>query len=592
LKQGVGGVTSNRMSWRIGGQAGDGIDATGEILAVSMARLGLHIFTYRVYPSRIRGGHTSYEVRVSDVPILCRSNEIDYLVALDQETIDVNVSELSKNGVLMHDSSFKPVLPEGIQFSVHGIPFVDLAQESGGRIMKNMVALGATAGLLGFKLEAFNEALEDRFLKKGQKVIDKNIVALEKGSGFIRDSIEKKDAFRIESDKLVKTARADRRLLMNGNQCLAFGALVGGCRFFSGYPITPATEIMEWLAMKLPEHGGIMVQSEDEIAAINMAIGAGYAGARSMTATSGPGLALMTEAISMAGMSETPVVIVDSQRAGPSTGLPTKHEQSDLLHITMGSHGDFPRLVLYPGSADECFYDIVKAFNLAEKYQCPVFVLSDESMSANKQTMDDLDMGRAEVTRHLLTQEELDKFETGEFKRYLITEDGISKRSLPSMANGDYTSESNEHDEYGSISEDIPNRVQMMDKRLRKLDTASEELREGSTITYGKVESDMGLIGIGSTKGAILEAMEILESNGINAKFLQIRVLWPFPKEPIGQFIDSCSKVAVIEHNATGQLARLIRSELSTADLANILKYDGTPFKPNEISMKIKEVAA
>jgi 2-oxoglutarate ferredoxin oxidoreductase subunit alpha len=589
------------ISWRIGGQAGEGIDSTGEIFAYSMARAGLNIYTFREFPSRIRGGYTGYEVRMSPTRRLqARSNSIDLLVAFDQETISANLRELSPGAAIIYDSStFQPSLPEGLDLRPYGVPMAEIARDLGNVIMKNMVSLGVTAGLLGFSAEHLYKGISMRFGRKGKDVVEANRRAIERGLQHAA-SMDKEDGFELEVP-----ADAEPKVLLSGNDAIGFGALVAGCRFYAGYPITPATEILEWLSPRLPKYGGVVIQAEDEIAAITSAIGAGYAGVRAMTATSGPGFSLMTEALSLAGMSEVPVVIVDAQRAGPSTGLPTKPEQSDIGHVLYGSHGDFPRIVLTPGSVVDCFYLTGEAFNLAEIYQCPVILLTDQSLSASKVSVrpEDVDPERIKVERGaILDEEQLKAILAGPvgtasnggsmFTRYAITENGVSPRTLPGVRYGLYTANSNEHDETGHTTENPAMRVRMMEKRLRKLSspTNGHSLNPGVEV-HGPQDASVTVFGIGSVLGPVLEAMEALQREGKRVRYVQLKVLSPFPTRQLDELaLDG--KMLTVEHNATGQLARVLRSELglSRDELKSLLKFNGTPFKPREVYEALKEM--
>lgn len=593
-------MANDIISWRIGGQAGEGIDSTGEIFAYSMAKASVNVYTYREFPSRIRGGYTGYEVRMSPRRrLLARSDSIDLLVAFDQETINANLPELSAGAALVYDSStFQPEVPEGLDARLYGVPMAQIARELGNVIVKNMVSLGVTAGLLGFDPVHLYEGITMRFGRKGPEAVEANKRAIRKG-------LEHGQALQGEYDlRLEVPEDAKPKVLLSGNDAIGFAALVAGCRFYAGYPITPATEILEWLSLRLPKYGGVVIQAEDEIAAITAAIGAGYAGVRAMTATSGPGFSLMTEALSLAGMCEVPVVIVDAQRAGPSTGLPTKPEQSDIGHVLYGSHGDFPRIVLTPGSVQECFYLTAEAFNLAEVYQCPAILLTDQALSASKVSVDpeEIDPDRVKVDRgNVLDEERVRTLMEAPgvasnggsmFTRYAITEDGISPRTLPGARYGMYTANSNEHDETGHTTENPALRVRMMEKRLRKLSSVANGASTNPGVeAYGPEDAVLTVLGIGSVRGPVLEAIEALREEGKAVRYVQLKVLSPFPAEQLESLLGSGGMLTV-EHNATGQLARVIRSELglSHKQLRSLLKFNGTPFKPREVYEALKEM--
>ncbi len=347
-----------QLSWKVGGQQGEGIESTGEIFCLALNRMGYYLYGYRHFSSRIKGGHSNNKIRISTQPIGSISDDLNVLVAFDQETIDLNAHELVEGGVILADAKFNPVVPETVPARLFAVPFTEIAQEVGIAQMKNMVAVGASSALLGFSLESFEEVIEEKFLRKGQHIVDKNMEAIKRGAQYILDET----GGPLEGLQL-EPADGKKRLYMIGNDAIALGALAAGCRLMAAYPITPSSEIMEYLIKKLPEFGGTVVQTEDELAAITMVIGASYGGVRALTASAGPGLSLMTEAIGLSGMTETPAVIVNTQRGGPSTGLPTKQEQSDILAMLYSTHGEIPKIVIAPSTVEECFYDTVQAFN-------------------------------------------------------------------------------------------------------------------------------------------------------------------------------------------------------------------------------------
>jgi len=574
----------NQLSWKVGGQQGEGIESTGEIFSIALNRLGYYLYGYRHFSSRIKGGHTNNKIRVSTKPAASISDDLDVLVAFDQETIDVNIHELSPHGVVIADSKFNPVLPEGANGRLISVPFTEIADSLGTSLMKNMVAVGASSAALSLDVTAFQSVVEEIFAKKGQKIIDMNRDAMAKGYEYFNEQA----GGAIEALQLEK-ADGQKRMFMIGNDAIALGAVAAGCRFMPAYPITPASEVMEYLIRKLPELGGTVIQTEDEIAAVTMAIGAGYAGVRSMTASAGPGLALMTEAIGLAGMTETPLVIIDTQRGGPSTGLPTKQEQGDLLSLIHGSPGEIPKIVLTPSSVEDCFYDTVEAFNLAEEYQCPVILATDLALSLGKQTVEPLDYSKVEIRRGKLLSE-VPAHEGELFKRYEVTEDGVSPRVIPGQKHGIHHVTGVEHNEGGRPSEDPVNRQQQMDKRLRKL----QSLRYPDAVKKVAVEHqqpDVLLVGVNSTLGTIMEATERLEQDGIKVNHAHIRMVHPFPAEELKPLAQAAKKVIVIENNASGQLASLVKLHVGGQEkIETILKYDGNPFIPFEIHQKVKEL--
>ncbi|WP_047152556.1 2-oxoacid:acceptor oxidoreductase subunit alpha [Aneurinibacillus tyrosinisolvens] len=575
----------NQLSWKVGGQQGEGIDSTGEIFAIALNRAGYFLYGYRHFSSRIKGGHTNNKIRVSTRPTQGISDNLDILVAFDQETIDVNSPELRKGGVIIGDSKFNPKAPEGADVRLFSVPFTEIAEELGTALMKNMVAIGASTAVLGLPTESFTEVVTELFGKKGQKVVDKNMEAITRGAEFVN-----KEAGGPIEELRLEPADGKKRMFMIGNDAVAMGALVAGCRFMPAYPITPASEIMEYLVKKLPEFGGTVIQTEDEIAAVTMAIGGNYGGVRTMTASAGPGLSLMTEAIGLAGITETPLVIVNTQRGGPSTGMPTKQEQSDVNAMIYSTHGEIPKVVLAPSTAEEAFYDTVEAFNIAEEYQVPVILLTDLQLSLGKQTVEPLDLSKVEIRRgKFMGGQDIPEHEAELFKRYEVTEDGISPRVIPGQKYGIHHVTGVEHTETGRPTEDPVIRVKQMDKRLRKLDKLKVD---NAVYTEGTHETpDLLVVGMGGIRGAITEARERLAAEGLKVNQAHVRLIHPFPAEEMKSLINSAKKVVVIEHNATGQLADQIKLHAGAADKINsMLKYDGNPFLPAEIYSKCKEL--
>lgn len=576
----------NQLSWKVGGQQGEGIESTGEIFSMALNRRGYYLYGYRHFSSRIKGGHTNNKIRVSTYDINSISDDLDILVAFDQETIDVNHHELVNGAVILADSKFTPKLPEGSNAHLYPVPFTEIASELGTSLMKNMVAVGSSAALLGLTSEIFYSVVEQIFAKKGSSVVEKNMEAIRAGMNYFEES-------RAESlgDYKLEEADGSNRLFMIGNDAIALGALAGGARFMPAYPITPASEIMEYLIKKLPEYGGTVIQTEDEIAACTMAIGANYAGVRTLTASSGPGLSLMMEAIGLSGITETPLVVIDTQRGGPSTGLPTKQEQSDVLAMIHGTHGEIPKVVMAPSSVEEAFYDAVEAFNIAEEYQVPVILMTDLALSLGKQTVDPLNYDEIEIRRGKLITEELPELEKGTyFNRYEVTPDGISPRPIPGMKNGLHHVTGVEHNEQGKPSESPLNRQAQMDKRMRKLNTLKDTFRNPIKKYENHEEADLLVIGINSTRGTIQEMIPRLEEDGIKVNHGQLRLLHPFPTDELQGMIDKAKKVVVIENNATGQVRQLVKLNTNAGEVKSILKYDGNPFLPAELHNQCKEL--
>ena len=572
-------ATARGVAWKIGGDQGEGIDSTGDALATVANRMGYYVYGYKSFSSRIKGGHTNYKVRVATEPVEATTDTTDVLVALNQETIDKNVQELPPGGLVLADAAFQPKLPPG-RADVHliGLPLTQIAKELGSVLMRNMVAVGASAALMNLPLAPFQDYVARRFGSKGDAVVGPNQAAVQRGYDQIRA-----EAGHLTQIRLGEPHPGDR-VVITGNDALALGALAGGCRIMAAYPITPASDVMEALIKWMPLVGGVVVQSEDEIAAINLAIGAGFTGARAMTATSGPGFSLMQEALGLASMTETPVVVADIQRSGPSTGMPTKHEQSDLMQMLNGSHGESPRIVLTPSSIPEAFADGMDAFNLAEQYQCPVLIASDLSLGLWTQSVDRsvLDRTRVPIQRGpMVSERDLADVPAGQFKRYALTESGVSPRSVPGMKHGQFLATGVEHSELGKVSEDPVNRAHMMQKRFRKLEGFARE----SVKREGPVDSDLALVAVGSTVGILREAQGLLTARGHRVALVWLRVLAPFPTRPLIEALAGSRRVMVVEQNATGQVLNLMRTHGigHEARFHSFLKYDGVPFTPGEV---------
>ncbi|MED3823308.1 2-oxoacid:acceptor oxidoreductase subunit alpha [Priestia flexa] len=575
-----------QLSWKVGGQQGEGIESTGEIFSTALNRLGYYLYGYRHFSSRIKGGHTNNKIRVSTTQVRSVSDDLDILVAFDQETIDVNVHELRQGGIVIGDAKFKPALPESCTTAtLYSVPFTEIATELGTSLMKNMVAVGASSAVLHIDTDVFEEVVLEIFGRKGQQVVQKNMEAIKRGAEYIREQLgENLETMRLEP------ADGQKRMFMIGNDAIALGAVAGGARFMPAYPITPASEIMEYLIKKLPQFGGTVIQTEDEIAACTMAIGANYAGVRALTASAGPGLSLMMESIGLAGITEQPIVIIDTQRGGPSTGLPTKQEQSDLMAMIYGTHGEIPKIVMAPSTVEEAFYDTIEAFNLAEEYQCPVIMLTDLQLSLGKHSVNPLDYSRIQIRRGKLQEAELPELEAKEYyKRYEVTKDGVSPRVVPGMKNGIHHVTGVEHDETGKPSESPINRNNQMDKRMRKLDNI--QFKTPIHLHSDEVDSDVLFVGFNSTRGAIEEAMERLKADGLRVNHAHIRLIHPFPVDEILPYVNGAKKVIVVENNATGQLANILKMNVGNHHkVQSILKYDGNPFLPQEVYTKSKEM--
>ena len=465
---------------------------------------------------------------------------------------------------------------------VYELPLGKMAKEDMGlEIVRNTISLGVLGKLIGMDPAIVAAEINKIYGRKSQKVADLNIRAIEAGANYVAANFDRPSGY-----GLAAGVDGDR-LIMMGNDAIAFGALVGGCRFMAGYPITPATDVLEWMAKYAPKYGGIAVQAEDELAAINMIIGAAFTGVRSMTATSGPGLSLMTEGVGLAGVLEIPIVIVECARAGPATGLPTKTEQSNLNHMIFGGHGEIPKIVIAPGTVEESFYMAIDAMNLAEKYQCPVYLVSEQALCQSKATLPLLEFDDLEVDRGKLVTEPV---VFGEYRRFAFTEDGVSPRVIPGTEGGMHLAPGSEHNDMGVITENAVNRKRMMEKRFQKLITAGPDLPKANH--FNNPGARVGLIGYGSNRGPIKEAQDRLTSGGIPTDFLQLKTLWPFPDAEVAEFIGNYDHVFVVEHSFTGQLARLIRAAVGPLPHVHpMLKYNAKPYRPIEIIEAVEQTA-
>ena len=575
----------HQLSWKVGGQQGEGIESTGEIFSMAMNRLGYFLYGYRHFSSRIKGGHTNNKITVRPTEVRAIADDLDILVAFDQETIDVNYKELTENGVILADAKFDPVKPEDSKAPLFVVPFTEIAAELGTSLMKNMVAIGATASLLNLEDAVFQNVVDDIFGKKGEEVVQKNMEAITRGRQIMNELLgDRVGAWEISP------ADGKRRMFMIGNDAVALGALAAGTRFMAAYPITPASEIMEYLIKKLPKFGGTVIQTEDEIAAATMAIGANFGGVRSFTASAGPGLSLMMEAIGLSGMTEQPLVVVDTQRGGPSTGLPTKQEQSDLMAMLYGTHGEIPKVVIAPSTMEEAFFDTIQAFNIAEELQLPVILMTDLQLSLGKQSVEPFDYNKIEIRRGKIVMDDLEEAaDKAYFKRYEDTEDGISPRVLPGTLHGIHHVTGVEHDETGKPSEATGNRQTQMDKRFRKLE--SLKFDNPVFVNAPHEEADILLVGFNSTRGAIEEVQERLNAQGMKVNHAHIRLIHPFPSAEIAPLVAQAKKVIVVENNYTGQLANIMKMNVGGHDkIATITKYNGTPFLPGELENRVKEL--
>ncbi len=571
---------TNSLTWRIGGEAGFGIMAAGAIFSKALVRAGLYISSTVEYPSLIRGGHNTYVIRASGEEIFSLVKPVDLLVALNQETITLHKEELSKGAALIYDSGDKTidtrVLPkDGLK--LYGVPLLEIATKDGGhKLMMNNVALGASWGVLGLPFEILSGVIADVFGKKGEEIVSENTRAAKAGYEYVKNKLGDDFPYKL------KEGKASQRLVLTGNEAIGLGAIRAGLGFAALYPMTPINGLLHFLAAHQKEGNFIYYQPEDEIAGINSAIGASYGGLRSLVATSGGGFSLMVEALGMAAMTETPLVVVMGTRPGPSSGLPTWTGQGDLKFMLAASQGDFMRVVLAPGDPQEAYELTQKAFNLADKYQTPVIILVDKILCESIGTMDELKIKNDElkIDRGKLWNGD------GEYKRYKITEDGISPRTLPGQEY--FITNSYEHNEAGFSTEDAQEIKSMVEKRARKYELLEKEAPE--PVLYGEKEAAITLVGWGSTKGAALETLRTWNmDNAQKINYLHLSWINPFPKEAVIRILSKAKKIIDIEGSNTGQMAGWIREQTGIEIKDKILKYDGRQFYPEDIIEGLKK---
>ena len=584
-------MSPHEIVFRIGGAAGDGVSSTAESFAKMCARSGLHVWTYSSYQSVIRGGHVWTQVRGSPEPVLSHGTVPNVLVCLNQQTMDVHQGEVPEAGAIVYDGDLVKPDPAKVRKGVRllGVPLRKLAQTiTPNAIVRNTVALGAAVRLCDLDFAQVEAAFKDIWGDKKPEVVEQNVRAAKLGA----DEVDKAGG----SLHFEIAFSHEPRYLMTGNEAVALGALAAGVRFHAQYPMTPASSILHWMAAHGPAHGVVVKQVEDELAAMNMAVGAGHAGVRSMVATSGGGFSLMVEAIGEAGMTETPLVAVLVQRGGPSTGLPTKTEQGDLNLALGAGQGDWPRAILAPRNTKECFELTAKAFNLAEVYQTPVIVMSDLYLGEGFRTVDKLDFN-VPIVRGMVAAD--GGVAAGRYKRYAYTDSGVSPRAFPGMKGYQYTAATDEHMENGDLISDVlaglpefvEERRKMQEKRMRKLEGLRKDMPPPEM--WGSPNADLTLIHWGSTWGPAHEAiLQVEEKEGIHVNSLEFPSLFPFHADETLRILKNVKRTMSIEANYTGQFARLLRAETGYKANFSFFKYDGEPFTGREIAERILEVVA
>lgn len=573
------------LSLKIGGEAGFGIKSAGLIVAKIAKRAGYHVFGYVEYPSLIRGGHNTYQVTISAKAVHSAAQRVDMLVALNKETFIKHSAELSPGAVVIYDKDKSPVtlspkLRERNIKLVH-VPLAKISEQLGGPpVIRNTAALGAAEAVIGLPISLLTSVIK-KILGKKPKVLEKNLKAAKLGYDFV-----KKNYPDIDFKVILENKKGDAEILLSGNEALALGALAGGLQFYAAYPMTPSSSILHYLASKAHSERFIVKHAEDEISVINMALGASHVGARSMIGTSGGGFSLMVESLGLTGITETPLVIVEAQRVGPATGMPTWTEQADLRFIMHAAQGEFPRIILAPGDHEECFYLTAEAFNLADQYQLPVFVLTDKFLAESDRTVTPFDQKKIKINRgqSVMTGQQLKKLK--DYKRYRVTPNGISPRSAPGQPNGVYLANSDEHDEFGFSSEDHQNRIAQVKKRAAKFADAAEKL-DGVNI-YGNPKAKITIVAWGSTKGPILDAMAWLPNRLKNkVKLMHINIVWPFSSAKVYSILSKSRKILLIENNSTAQLGGIIRQQTGLVIERKMLRYDGRPMYPADIKERI-----
>ncbi len=577
------------FTWKIGGEAGFGIMVTGAIFCKMCSRSNLNVISTAEYPSLIRGGHNNFVVRASSQSIYSLLEPVNVLVALNKETVDLHKNEVSLNGLVVFD-------PDNISLTLADfsqkvelvpVPFLKLAKANNGDgLMRNTVALGASCALLGFDFNILRQILAEQFKKKGQEVIDQNVKTAQSGYDYVINTLKKVPT------TTMPEVKERTKMIISGNESIALGAVSAGMKFFSAYPMTPIKGLITFFANRDQELSLVYKQPEDEISAINMAVGASFTGVRAMTASSGGGFALMNETLSMAGMTETPLVIILGQRPGPSSGLPTWTTQGDLQHALHAGHGEFFRFVFAPGDVEEAFYLTKLAFNLADQYQVPAIVLSDKYLSESQFSLEKDRLNKsaclpAEILQKtlVLNRGKIVSNPDKDYQRYKLSPDGISPRVFPGQGMS-FTTNSYEHNEKG-LSTEIASEIKaMVDKRSAKYKLAQTEAF--GPILYGEEKADFTLVGWGTTKQAALESMKMVSEQKLKVNYLHFPCLSPFPVDSTVKLFKKSKRLVDIENNTEGQLANLIREKTGVKIEDKILKYDGRQFYPEEIISSLK----
>lgn len=572
----------NNFNFLIGGYPGEGIDRPGAMFSKLCMREGLNVHSTGEFHSVIKTKSldSDYQIRVSENQLYSHTNQYDLVLALGKMTTDRHLEHVVPGGAMIYDPDMIGETLERDDVLLYPMPLKAMAKETAGMTLaKNIVGLGAVIALIDYPFDDFVELIKLTFGKKGDVIVNKNIAAAKAGYDYIKENFDH------TFDYQLKPVEAkEKRMLMNGNEAMSLGAIKAGCKFVSEYPMTPSSSVLNCMAKHARQVGASVNHVEDEISAINMAVGAGYAGVRALVATSGGGFALMTEAIGLAGMIEAPVVLFEVQRPGPSTGLPTRTGQGDLRQVLHASQDDFPKIVMSPGTHEEGFYMAFDAFNLAEKYQCPVMILSEKYLAEGRSSIPFPKHNHLEIDRgKLLKESDIPE----NFKRWKETEDGVCDRTIPGQKGGAHTATSYEHREDGYFTEEIEPCIQMKARRMRKMKTMLKDIPEAKL--EGDENAQVTLVCWGATYGPAHEAMEWLKKEGITANLLHIKYFMPF-QPGVKELLETVKKPILIEANYSAQLGGLIRQETGFKIEDTILDWSGRPFTPEGITAEVMKI--
>jgi len=572
-KKNYPGKDTQLISLVLCGEAGRGIQTVEGLLTRIFKLGGLNVFATKEYMSRVRGGSNSTQIIISSKKVLAPLNRIDILIPLDKSALPHLKKRISKNTVILGEK--EKILPER---EILDVPFTRVAKEIGNPIFANIVAVGLIAAIFRINQQIPLEHTRKHFFAKGEKIIQGNITAIKRGYELASDLIKKESVAQLSIPVPDPEQNIKEEIILNGAEAVSLGAISGGCNFISAYPMSPSTGVLTFLSQHAKEFNIITEQAEDEISAINMALGAWYAGARGMVTTSGGGLALMEEGVSLAGMLEMPVVIHLAQRPGPATGLPTRTEQGDLELALYSGHGEFPRIIYAPGGIQDLFYLTQRAFNLADKYQIPVFILTDEYLMDSYYNTMKFKLTKMDIERYIRKTKK-------NYRRYQLTKNGISDRGIPGWGEGLVLVDSDEHDEYGRITEDLNLRTKMVDKRLKKFKEIKKD--EISPELVGNQEYEVLVVGWGSTYHIVKEALESFKENKVS--FLHFKQIYPLPCKTEDYF-KKAHKIIVVENNATSQFSKLLKLYTGVVIEHKILKYNGLPFFTDELIGQLEKV--